>query len=101
MCYEDRSQRRDGGPLSGSAQPRRRSKGEEGRAMLYLTRKKGESVMIDGVIEVTVVGIHGKSVKLGFTYPEGTRVLRREVFERIQLEKSGGAAPSTTGDESA
>lgn len=67
--------------------------------MLYLTRKKGEAVMIDDGIEITVVEIHGKSVKLGFSYPEGTRVLRQEVFERIQREQQGPAA--NAGDDSA
>ena len=67
--------------------------------MLYLTRKKGEAVMIDDGIEITVVEIHGKSVKLGFSYPEGTRVLRQEVFERIQREQQGPAAYA--GDDSA
>src|SRR3546814_7431751 len=54
------------------------------RAMLYLTRKIGESVIINDNIEVTVVDIRGKSIKLGFTFPSDATVLRREIFERIQ-----------------
>ena len=56
--------------------------------MLYLTRKIGESIVINDEIEVTVVAIRGKSVKLGFTFPEGASVLRRELFERIQDERA-------------
>ena len=55
--------------------------------MLYLTRKIGESVVINDEIEVTVIDIRGKSIKLGFTFPSHATVLRREIFERIQEEK--------------
>ena len=54
--------------------------------MLYLTRKVGESVIINDDIEVTVVDIRGRSVKLGFTFPQGASVLRRELYEKIQKE---------------
>ena len=36
--------------------------------MLYLTRKIGESVIINDDIEVSVIDIRGKSIKLGFTW---------------------------------
>jgi carbon storage regulator len=60
--------------------------------MLYLTRKIGESVIINDNIEVTVVDIRGKSIKLGFTFPSDATVLRREIFERIQEENRAAAA---------
>lgn len=62
--------------------------------MLYLTRKVGESVVINGEIEVTVVEIRGKSTKLGFTFPQSATVLRREIHERIQEENRAAAAGS-------
>lgn len=62
------------------------------RQLLYLTRKIGESIVINDDIEVTVVAIRGKSVKLGFTFPEGASVLRRELFERIQDERAQASA---------
>ena len=62
--------------------------------MLYLTRKIGESVIINDEIEVTVIEVRGKSIKLGFTFPEHATVLRREIFERIQEEKRVAAAGS-------
>lgn len=61
------------------------------QAMLYLTRKIGESVIINDNIEVTVVDIRGKSIKLGFTFPSDATVLRREIFERIQEENRAAA----------
>jgi carbon storage regulator len=59
--------------------------------MLYLTRKIGESVVINDDIEVTVVDIRGKSIKLGFTFPAHASVLRREIYERIQEENRAAA----------
>jgi carbon storage regulator len=60
--------------------------------MLYLTRKVGESVVINDHIEVTVVEIRGKSIKLGFTFPQTASVLRRELYDRIQEENKAAAA---------
>ncbi len=60
--------------------------------MLYLTRKVGDSVIIDDNIEVTVVEVRGKTVKLGFTFPENTQVLRRELYDRIQDENRSATA---------
>ncbi len=62
--------------------------------MLYLTRKIGESVIINDNIEVTVIDIRGKSIKLGFTFPTDATVLRREIFERIQAENRAAAEGS-------
>ncbi len=59
--------------------------------MLYLTRKIGESVVINGDIEVTVIEVRGRSVRLGFTFPPSASVLRREIFERVQAENRAAA----------
>ena len=59
--------------------------------MLYLSRKIGESVVINADIEVTVVEVRGKSVKLGFTFPPSVSVLRRELYEKIQRENREAA----------
>lgn len=71
--------------------------------MLYLTRKIGESIVINDDIEVTVIDVRGKSIKLGLTFPSDVSVYRREVYERIQAEKAAEAdaappAPETSGD---
>ncbi len=65
--------------------------------MLYLTRKIGDSIIINDDIEVTVVDVRGKSIKLGLTFPEDVSVYRQEVYERIQAEKAGEGAASDTG----
>ena len=52
--------------------------------MLYLNRKPGEAVIINQNIEVRVVEIRGRTVKLGFNFPDGASVLREEVFEAVK-----------------
>ena len=37
----------------------------EGKAMLVLTRKVGESIIIDGCITVTITAIDGGKVQIG------------------------------------
>jgi carbon storage regulator len=64
---------------------------EGDKAMLFLTRKVGESVVINDNIELTVVEVRGKSIKLGFTFPPEAKVLRRELHERIKAESDGVA----------
>ena len=59
--------------------------------MLYLTRKVGESILINDDIEVTVVAVRGRSVKVGVTFPPGASVLRRELYEKIQRENEEAA----------
>ncbi len=59
--------------------------------MLYLTRKVGESVIINDKIELTVIEVRGKSAKLGFTFPPEASVLRKEIHERIMRENVAAA----------
>ena len=60
--------------------------------MLYLTRKIGESVIINNNIEMTVIEVRGKSIKLGFTFPPDASVLRKELHERIKAENIAAAS---------
>lgn len=55
--------------------------------MLFLTRKINETIIINGDIELTVVEVRGKSVKLGINFPATASVYRQEVWQRIQEEK--------------
>ncbi|CAO4837632.1 MAG: Translational regulator CsrA [Holosporales bacterium] len=54
--------------------------------MLFLTRKIGESIVVNSDIEITVQEITGSKVKLGIVYPKTASVLRKEIFDRIQTE---------------
>ncbi len=53
--------------------------------MLILSRKIKESLIINGNIEVKVLGIQGSYVKLGVAAPKEISVDRQEVFESKQL----------------
>ncbi len=77
--------------------------------MLYLTRRIGEAVIINNAIEVRVVELKGKTVKLGFTFPPSATVLREEIYLQIKREneaaaaavgalRSGDRQPGTTAD---
>ncbi len=59
--------------------------------MLYLTRKIGESIIINNTIELTLIEVRGKSAKLGFTFPADATVLRKELYERIREENIAAA----------
>lgn len=50
--------------------------------MLVLTRRPGQSIVIDNNIQVTVVAVQGKKIRLGITAPDYMRVDRREVHEK-------------------
>jgi len=52
--------------------------------MLILSRKLGESIVIDGRIHVTVMRVDGEVVKLGIAAPTEVPVHRKEVYEEIQ-----------------
>ncbi len=52
--------------------------------MLILSRKIGESIIIDGRIHVKVVRVEGEVVKVGIEAPADVPVHRREVYEEIQ-----------------
>lgn len=59
--------------------------------MLYLSRRVGEAVIINHAIEVRVVEVRGKSVKLGFSFPGDASVLREEVFDLVRAENEAAA----------
>ena len=52
--------------------------------MLILSRKSGESIVIDGRIHVKVVRVEGDVVKVGIEAPHDVPVLRLEIYEEIQ-----------------
>ena len=54
--------------------------------MLILTRKLGESITIGDNIKVSVLGIHGRQVRLGIDAPLDVVVHREEVYVKIQAE---------------
>jgi carbon storage regulator len=52
--------------------------------MLILTRKKGQSIIINNNIEIMISSIDGDQVKIGINAPKEVNVLRKEVYDAIQ-----------------
>ena len=52
--------------------------------MLILTRRVGETLVIDDDILVTVLSIKGNQVRIGVNAPEEISVHREEIYQRIK-----------------
>lgn len=63
--------------------------------MLILTRKVGESIVINDDIKVTILGVKGMQVRIGIDAPKDVQVHREEIFKRIQ---AGSPAPEKADD---
>jgi len=53
--------------------------------MLVLSRKEGESLMLNDTIEVMVVEIGKGQVRLGIRAPKDVLILRKELTEEVAL----------------
>lgn len=60
--------------------------------MLALSRKKGESIILNNDIELTVLEVKGDQVKIGVNAPKSVPVYRKEVYLQIQQENREAAA---------
>ncbi len=65
--------------------------------MLYLSRKIGESIVINNSIELTIVEVRGKTVKIGFDFPPEATVLRKEIYDKIMAENMAAAGGGEGG----
>jgi len=68
---------------------------QRGAAMLVLSRKKNESIIINDNITVTVIEIRGDKVRLGIEAPKDVTVHRREVYDAIQSQSKNRDHGST------
>ncbi len=60
--------------------------------MLALTRKKGESIILNNDIEISVLELRGDQVKIGINAPKEVPVYRKEVYLQIQKENEAAAS---------
>ena len=52
--------------------------------MLVLRRKEGESIIMNGVIKVTILAIEGDRVKIGIAAPPDVIVVREELLNEAE-----------------
>ncbi len=51
--------------------------------MLVLNRKKGETIILNDNIQITVVDIQGDNIKIGIDAPREVAIFRKEIYEEI------------------
>jgi len=61
--------------------------------MIVIPRKVGESVVIDHDIILTVVEIHGDTIRVEIEHPPEATVHTGEVFESIQRGEAAALRP--------
>lgn len=54
--------------------------------MLVLRRKVGESIILDGVISVSVLAVEGERVKIGITAPPDVTIVREELLKSASAQ---------------
>ena len=51
--------------------------------MLVLRRKVGESIILDGVINISVLAVEGERVKIGISAPPNVTIVREELLRIV------------------
>lgn len=60
--------------------------------MLILTRKKDESIIIDGNIEIKIVELDDGKVRIGIEAPKNIEILRKELYETMKEENKAAVS---------
>ncbi len=66
--------------------------------MLALSRKKGEALIVNNNIEITILEIKGEQVKIGIAAPKEVPIYRKELY--VQIRESNQEAMSADAVES-
>lgn len=67
--------------------------------MLALSRKKGEAIVIDNNIEISVIDVRGDQIKIGIQAPKEVSIYRKEVYMQIQEENKAALNNDAKGIE--
>ncbi len=59
--------------------------------MLILSRKAGESLIIDDRIEIKITEISGEKVRIGIEAPRDCRILRKELCQTVESNREAAA----------
>ena len=67
--------------------------------MLALSRKAGESIIINNDIEIVVLDVKGEQVKIGINAPKTVPIFRKEIYEQIQEANKEAMETETTVEQ--
>lgn len=67
--------------------------------MLALSRKVGESIIINNNVELTILEVKGDQIKVGITAPKSVPIYRKEIFNQIKAENESVMMDATHFDE--
>ena len=60
--------------------------------MLALSRKKGEAIIVNNNVEITILEVKGDQVKIGISAPKDVPIYRKEVYMQIQQANEEAAS---------
>lgn len=66
---------------------------KEGTALLVISRKVSESILIGDNIEIRISEISGDRVKLAISAPKEVRITRKELLETASFNREAGEKP--------
>ncbi len=63
--------------------------------MLVLRRKVGESIIVDGVISISVLAVEGERVKIGINAPADITIIREELLRVLTSDAASSSTPAS------
>jgi carbon storage regulator len=70
--------------------------------MLVLRRKVGESIVLAGVINISVLAVEGERVKIGISAPPDVTIVREELLRASMTDMTpnqGQSNPATSASQ--
>lgn len=65
--------------------------------MLVLSRKVGQSIIINDNVELSILEVQGDQIKIGINAPKSVKIYRKEIFVEIQEENKKASIPNVSG----
>lgn len=66
--------------------------------MLVLSRKRGQTILINDNIEIYISAIEGDSVKIGINAPENVTIMRKELLDEVQANNVAASISQNKAD---
>ena len=63
--------------------------------MLVLSRKCGESLIIDNEIEVKIIEVVGDKIRIGIEAPQNIKILRKELVQTVETNQQAAKSVGT------